>query len=104
MSKDLQVYKENFFTKFRKKFQSLFKKDSKAENVATFENDKSKEHIMKLYKDVVAKKVDVNSLSTEEAYKITLLVNEEIKILSKKLDTSIENLTNQYSRVKFLTK
>ena len=91
-------YKEGFFAKLKRKFKSLFFRDNKNKAKNETKSDKileierketdvnsktistNKEEFFKLYKKVINKEVDINSLSKEDLAKVYEILKEEVKI------------------------
>lgn len=101
-------YSSSIFVKIKNKIRSVFAKNKSindvqiTNNLETDSNEKAR--IMELYKKIKQDESIISTISEQDLYKIMLLLNEEITIISDKIEEKAKDLKKSSERIKAIQK
>ncbi len=97
-------YKDNIFTKIKNKIKALFSKNELRMKKETDEEKqdrirKEKERIMALYNRIKENEEIIPTVDDEDLYKIMLLLNEEILLVSGQMESKAKVLEEKVEEI-----
>lgn len=100
MKNEVIPYKKSLFQTFIGKIKKLFKKEQNDVELIKEETISEKQEIMELYNNIKNEQLDLENVDTEKLYKVMILLNEEMCILSNKLTEKIDSIENEIKSMK----
>ncbi len=102
---EMVEYKVSIFTKLKNKIKALFSKKELRVRVKANEESKEvvnseKERIMNLYARIKENEEIIPSVDDEDLYKIMILLNEEITLVSGQMETKAKELSDKVEEIK----
>lgn len=98
-NKEIIPYKENIFTRIKNSILKLFGKKQIENNIVQKEEEVAKQELLKIYEGVKKNNDNIDSIDTEQLYKIMLLLNEEINLVNERVNKEIREIEDKIEKI-----
>lgn len=105
-NKLVKYKEETLFTKIKKKFLNLFKKNKEEtikQEISSQDNNINKKDFFEIYAKVKKHEIDLNTLDKKTLNKIIKMLDEEIALTSKMLEDNMNKISESITNMKMYT-